>query len=706
VAPQAGTGSCEGAVRGRRRVPLLLALSAAVVAGCTSGAVARAPEAEHRPPSSASSAWGVSVPGAPACNPLGGQACMLPFPSDYYTTPDASMPSGRRVDLPIGAMPRNAGGVPIAPGAWERNDGFSPGSPILVLVPDLSARRTGLPTPGDVRACTDPGSPVVLLDAATGRRLECWAELDAEQPVRAARVLVVHPAADLPLGARIIVALRNLVDTSGRRVPPQAFFRAALAGRAPNGRAERALALHERSLLPVLARAGVSSAGLYLAWDFTVESEQNLAGWALHMRDVAFRILGRGVPRFAVTTVDDFTPAENADIARQVSGTFEVPSFLDEPGGPEGSVLHFGPDGLPSPLPGNLQRAVFSCLLPRSTGADGGATPVQPGWPVLYGKGLFSLATEMDAPGVIATAERYRLVLCSTNWMGLDLHDVLDDAAAVGNLSEFPTIPDRLLQSMVDALFLGRLMASRAGFDASAAFRSHDTPLIDTGDPLVYYGNSEGSLIGGALTAISTEWRRAVLGVPGMDYALLLPRSVDFLPFQSLLDRSYPHRTDQLLIYDLLSMLWDRAETDGYAENLVRDPLPATPVHQVLLQMAFGDHQVSNVATEAEARTLGVAVHRPALPASLVGVVGHPFSGLPSLSDRAVAVRAALYEWVDTRVATPPAADVPPTEGPDPHDSIPRSVPGAQEQLVVFLETGRILDVCGAGPCLTSQPIP
>lgn len=685
---------------------LLLGLSAVILAGCTSGARTTASRSARPSPLPPSGSWGVSVPGAPTCNPLGGQACVLPFPSDYYTTPDAVMPSGRRVDLPVAAMPRNREGVPIAPGAWERNDGFSPGSPILAFVPDLSATRTGLPGPGDVGACTAPTSPVVLLDAATGRRLACWAELDAQQPVRAARVLIVHPAANLPLGARIVVALRHLVSASGRPIAPPAVFREILAGRALRGRAGRALALHERSLLRTLARAGVPSPSLYLAWDFTVESEQNLTGWAVHMRDVAFRMLGRGVPRFTVTAVENFAPAENGDIARQVSGTFDVPSFLDEPGGPEGSVLHFGADGLPAPLPGNVQRAVFSCLLPWSTGAGGRGVPARPGWPVLYGKGLFSVATEMDAAGVVATAERYRLVLCSTNWLGLDLHDVLADAAAVGNLSEFPTIPDRLLQSMVDALFLGRLMVAPAGFDSSPAFQHDGVPLIDTKDPLVYYGNSEGSLIGGALTAISTEWRRAVLGVPGMDYALLLPRSVDFLPFQALLDRSYPDRTEQLVIYDLLSMLWDRAETDGYAEDLVRDPLPGTPVHQVLLQMAFGDHQVSNLATEAEARTLGAAVHRPAVPAQLVGAVGHPFAGLPSLPEGAASVPAALYEWIDTQVTPPPSGDVPPTAGPDPHDTVPRSVPGAEEQLVVFLETGRVLDVCGAGPCVTSQAIP
>ena len=37
------------------------------------------------------------------------------------------------------------------------------------------------------------------------------------------------------------------------------------------------------------------------------------------------------------------------------------------------------------------------------------------------------------------------------------------------------------------------------------------------------------------------------------------------------------------------------------------------PRLKLLMQPAFGDHQVANVATETEARTIGAAVHEPAL---------------------------------------------------------------------------------------------
>ncbi len=41
-------------------------------------------------------------------------------------------------------------------------------------------------------------------------------------------------------------------------------------------------------------------------------------------------------------------------------------------------------------------------------------------------------------------------------------------------------------------------------------------------------GNSQGAILGGAVTAVAQDWTKAVLGVGGMGYSTLLQRSVDF----------------------------------------------------------------------------------------------------------------------------------------------------------------------------------
>ena len=75
----------------------------------------------------------------------GNALCLLPFPDDYYTRPDASSPTGRRVALTTEGMPANAFGVHIDATPYNASDGFSPGATILLKVP-------GIDTAADVRA--------------------------------------------------------------------------------------------------------------------------------------------------------------------------------------------------------------------------------------------------------------------------------------------------------------------------------------------------------------------------------------------------------------------------------------------------------------------------------------------------------------------------------------------------------------------------
>jgi hypothetical protein len=224
--------------------------------------------------------------------------------------------------------------------------------------------------------------------------------------------------------------------------------------------------------------------------------------------------------------------------------------------------------------------------------------------------------------------------------------------------------------------------------------------VIDTSD-VFYDGNSQGGILGGAVTAVSNEWTRAVLGVPGMNYSTLLQRSVDFDTYKAILVPSYPDELDRMLDLSIVQMLWDRAEADGYAEHMTTNPYPNTPAHTVLLHMAFGDHQVANIATEVEARTIGAKLRTPALAAGrdtavvpfwgIAPIPSFPFSG------------SALVVW-DSGNHAPPDANLPPEPdsvfGPDPHEK-PRSQPSAREQKSEFLRTnGTVVDVCGTSPCL------
>ena len=93
-----------------------------------------------------------------------------------------------------------------------------------------------------------------------------------------------------------------------------------------------------------------------------------------------------------------------------------------------------------------------------------------------------------------------------------------------------------------------------------------------------------------------------------------------------------------------MQLVWDRGEADGYAQHMTSDPLPNTPAHHVLLQLAYGDHQVSNLAGENEARTIGARVETPALKAGRHWD-SNPFLGIPSITQYPYSGYAAMVYY-------------------------------------------------------------
>ncbi|HVA08125.1 MAG TPA: hypothetical protein VNG12_15415 [Acidimicrobiales bacterium] len=634
--------------------------------------------------------WGAATGGR--CTGLQASMCMLPFPNDYYTVPDAGLPTGRQVFIPAGAYPPPSGGTPFDPLPWEGNDGFSPGSTLLVHVPNLSVAVTGLPSLSDIGASLASNSPVVLLNATTGVRWPLWAEEDVTDANPATRLLIIHPARNLTEGDHYIVGLRTLKIASGAIIQPDPVFASVIDPGTPDVGVSPGYAAHLKTVVGTLNQDGVSDANLFLAWDFTVASTRNITAPALSMRDQTFRSIGRNASPYVVTKVVN-RPRGQPSLAREVFGSFAVPSYLSAAGGSPGSVLTTGADGLPVNLAGHVQLAAFECEIPRA------ATPVHPAAIGYYGHGLFGSAAEVTQSSVPQFSNAYDYVFCGTDWTGLSQTTLALSLAVVLNVSNFPPLVDNLLQSLLNAQVLGNLLANPNGFAASPAFEgSGHRPLIRPSSGLVYYGNSEGGIMGGAFSALSTEVRRSVLGVPGMDYALLRPRSADFAPFRPLADKAYPDVAVQQVGFDLMQMLWDRADADGYAEQMTSG-LPATPRHQVLLEEAFGDHQVANVTTETEARTIGARIHQPVLRPGRSNE-HRPFWAIPSLATPSAG--PALFVW-DSGVPPAPLADIPPVTGHDPHGTVPRSYPAFWKQMDTFFRTGQITDPCGGAPC-TGQP--
>jgi hypothetical protein len=165
-----------------------------------------------------------STAGADAGCELIGDECLLPFPSDALTGDDASSVAGRRVALPDSVLSTNTDGVPLDVSRQNRADGFSPESAALALIPGLDPEGSALPLVTDIARSLDADSGSVIVDATTGERWPHWAELDANAIDRDRRGIFLRPAVNCPEGHRIVIGLRNLVDTAGNPVEPTDSF--------------------------------------------------------------------------------------------------------------------------------------------------------------------------------------------------------------------------------------------------------------------------------------------------------------------------------------------------------------------------------------------------------------------------------------------------------------------------------------------------
>ncbi|MGW2476812.1 hypothetical protein [Streptomyces sp. NPDC001665] len=628
---------------------------------------------------------------ARGCDPLAPAECLLPFPNDWYTRPDPRTDTGRRVAFDASALPRPATGQAVDPAAWNRSDGFSPGSTLIAQVPGLDPARTGAAPLTDIGRSLDRDAPVVLLDTTTGERWPYWAEPDSNAADPARRALLIHPARNFRDGHHYAVALRHLEDATGRTIPAAAPFAAVAGKRLPAHDPLRARQDRLRPALSALRRAGVSTRGLNLAWDFTVASTRSLTGDLFTLRDDAFRRLGDRSPAFTVTGVTDLTEEQDARIAREITGEITVPGYLDAPGGPPGALLNRDRNGTPRALPGSTQTAAFRCEIPRAAFRT-------PSHPSLYGHGLLGSRNEVGAGNVKDMAAEHDFTFCATDWIGMAKEDIPVVMAALADPGRFPAVPERSEQGMLNALFLGRALIHAQGLTTDPAFRTADgRPLLDTRHGLAYDGNSQGGILGGALVAASPDIRRGVLGVTGMNYGLLLNRSADFAPFQQVLDTAYPDKLHQQLVLQLFQMVWDRGETNAYANHL-------TDRHQVLMHIAYGDHQVANAAAEVEARTIGARLLSPALAAGR-SPDAVPYWGIRRIGPRQLPYRGSAMTVWDSGTPTPPVTNTPPAGpayGHDPHED-PRNSPAARQQKATFLTTGRVINVCGTTPC-TATP--
>ena len=501
---------------------------------------------------------------------------------------------------PAGRLPGRAdagqrlGGVAIDPAEWNRNDGFSPNTPILTYVDGVDPAGSALPSWTDLGASLADDSPVVLVDMATGERIPLWAELDAKAAETADRLLVIHPAVPLAEGHHYAVALRGLVRADGRAVDPSAAFR-AYRDRIGRTRLARGSAAAMEDTFAALGSAGIARADLFLAWNFTVASTRNVAERMLGIRDDAPRDRSATAPDVHRRRGRSGTPTPTGSSPARSAAPFEVPNYLSGDGGAGQRLL------LRRRRPHRARRdpATERHVARRRSSATSRPSRSTAGADADPSRALRPRAAREQR----RDRRRQRAADGQRAQRGLLRHQVGGDErgrhpqrhrARSRTSRRSRTVADRLQQGVLNAIFLGRLMTARPGI--TSRLSSFAGVTLDL-DHLDFDGNSQGGIMGLMLTAVSPDIERAVLGVPGMNYSLLLPRSVDFDDYESVFAAGLPERPRP---HD-----HPRPAPDAVGSRrrcaATSNTSPPTPIRgrrprRCCSHVALGDHQVTQLA--------------------------------------------------------------------------------------------------------------
>ncbi|MBK7827982.1 hypothetical protein [Nannocystis sp.] len=616
------------------------------------------------------------------CNPIAYEAdCMLPYPSDWFTVPDASLPGGLRVALSPEATPKTLEGVAIDNLLAHPADGFSQHMPILALFP-AGIDTTGLTFHLDGGDATlSATSPTLLLNADTGELVPHWVELDAMTDDPKKQALIVRPFVRLTASTRYIVAFQGLTAASGERVAPPLGFAHLLQGDVAGHPLLETLATrYEAEIFPALTKLGVARDDLQLAWDFTTASDERNTRDMWAIRDDIVATLGQAGPALEVDLV---LPEYSDEIALRVEGRIEVPLYLeaDEP------MAWLHRDGKGNVVANGTHWVPFTFQIPTT------AFPTEPGFEPLriiqFGHGFFGEREEINWSAMRAFSSERRVAMIATEWVGMAADD---QGAVVQTIFDDPAnvflFTDRLHQGFANQLALSyAIQTTLADAEAMSAFKQ----LLYDPDQLYWYGISQGSIFGATFMALTPTIEKAVLDVGGGPYSLMMTRSGSFSDLFSIV--KVVLGDEPLTVQKFIAMsqhTWDRVDPITYAPRVLQDPPKDSPPRTVLFSFGVGDHSVTNVASHLLLRALGIDLLAPAAKE----VYGLGTVPAPTAGSAAVVVDFMYPNPAGIEAKLP---DPPPDEE-NVHEGVRRN-PKIRDMIDAFLRPGGQIENFCDGPC-------
>lgn len=596
------------------------------------------------------------------CNEVEAAHCLLPFPSHHYLRGDSTTNTGYRLMIPEAALPVNVDDVPFNPSGLNKLDGFSLGSSAYTFLD--GATLDGVVRWPDLEGIYDQDSKTIFLEQETMTRIPHTVERETLGEEFNQDLLMLRPMVPLNPNMTYIIGIRNLVDDSGNVISaPEGFEK--LKNGSPTEMLMSQESQYEDVIFPALTEEGFSRDELQLAWSFHTQSEDKMLQKMTWLRADILDYSNSPIPY----SIDEITPSDcdNSRRGALVNGHMTVPLYLDS--WDPGSMLMLDEAGLP--YRNGTVEVPFLLLLGCSVleGEDLGTL-------VQYGHGLLGKRTELDSGYLHKLADDNALILFAADWTGMKLEDSSAiTLSIVQDPSGFQTVPDRLHQGWMEFLTLS-LLVRQSHFIADSNLQANGEPIIDP-SRLFYYGNSQGSVLGGGYAAMHPDMDGVILGVGGAPFSLLLHRAEGFHPFLIVLSTMYDDWKDITLIEAVFQQLWDPTESIGWTQK------QSAPV---LLHAAIGDAGVPTIGAHLLARAYG---------AELVTPYARKVFGL---NERAPPFYGSAYiEWDYGIEDTDGPYPAPNDTAFDPHNG-PRTSPAGMQQIGHFIQSGEIAHFCD-GPC-------
>lgn len=614
------------------------------------------------------------------CDPLVPEFCMLPFPSTFHMTTDNTTETGLRVNIAQETLPSLKSGEKFKPDYFNEMDGFSTIAQLAFYL--KGAVNNSFIDSLHIEDFALADASTFIMEADTHELHPHWVEIDlasdSDEPL-----ILIQPASPLKFGTRYIVGVRNVLNQEGEFIEPSDEFKLLMSPNKPSqtGKADR-WSYYQDEILPQLTDAGYTALNEFqLIWDFTTVSRKSSLSHEERMRDLSLDYVEKTEVKYDILSEKTYTCSEDTYIWKSVHITLYLPHFLET----TDKMSHLPRvDGEREVKIRRLKRHNIYMRIPCSLKDS----PQVAERIIQYGHGLFNSRKGISTEWIDKMAHDNKWVFVASDWIGMSRFDLLSVGKIIlHDVTNFVDLPESTVQGWADMASALRVITNQISNDER--FTVEGIKILNCSN-YVFYGNSQGAIIGGGYLASSKDMERGILHVPGTPFGLILSRSDKFGLFKFLLEMNMYNFEDVRMTLILIQSLWDAGESAGWLRSMNQETPPDVPPKQVLMQATYGDGAVA---------TAGAAILARAYQADLVAPQYRDFYGLTP--NNGPFIGSGLIEVYYNDSNTEYADNKPPRGGVSHHTCL-RYEPEIIDQTIDFIRTGEIVNHCN-GICIKEK---